>query len=389
MENHLQLIIDRNHRQLIPDNFDHQALMEDDQRVSLAIMATATDVRDAVQYLKRKPEGLTSVEALDAPGRRIFDPRKVIAYELWGILFKIDNRLKLTPLGWDLARSLTPEVQIFRSMISSIRPYQMVLECIFQNQLAVVTYLDALEYWLEHYPETLDKGDEKKLEASVLSFFHLCHAADLGVLTLGRKGQPARLRIHQEELSAFILSEKRSVAFDAPQDTRRPERTKTASVGSGVLQIAPMSTSKKLRLLISHNSKPNIAHFLEEMLGLIGIESDIIERQSSRSLPLPENTIRAMRRCAAALIIVSGEDFSENQQGDVSINPGVLVEIGAALVHFDHRVELLWDQQEPLPASLSGLSCSGFEGESLTSLEMGLRLIKTVKGFEQSFQPGT
>lgn len=386
MENHLQLIMN-NHRQLIPADFDHQPLTADDQRVSLAVMATASDVRDAVQYLKRQPEGLTSVEELDAPGRRIFDPRKIIAYELWGILFRIDSRLKLTPLGWDLARSLTPEVQIFRSMMSHIRPYYSVLEYMFRKKLAVVTYLDALEYWLQNYPETLDKGDEKTLEASVLSFFHLCHAADLGVLTLGRKGQPARLRIHQEELSAFILSEKPTVTFDAPQDTGRPER-KPAAVGGGVLQIAPSSTSKKLRLLISHNSKPNIAHFLEEMLGLIGIESDIIERQSSRSLPLPENTIRAMRRCAAALIIVSGEDFSENQQGEVAINPGVLVEIGAALVHFDHRVELLWDQQEPLPASLSGLSYNGFEGESLTSLEMGLRLIKTVKGFEQSFQQG-
>jgi len=386
MENHLQLIID-NHRQLIPGDFDPQPLMAEDQRVSLAIMATASDVRDAVQYLKRKPEGLTSVEELDAPGRRIFDPRKIIAYELWGILFRIDSRLKLTPLGWDLAHSLTPEVQIFRSMINHIRPYRMVLESIFRKQLTVVTYLDALEYWLQHYPETLDKGDEKTHEASVLSFFHLCHAADLGVLTLGRKGQPARLRIHQEELSAFILSEKTAVAFDAPRNTGGPER-KTATVGGGVLQIAPLSASKKLRLLISHNSKPNIANFLEEMLGLIGIESDVIERQTSRGLPLPENTIRAMRRCAAALIVVSGEDFSENPQGEVVLNPGVLVEIGAALVHFDHRVELLWDQHEPMPASLSGLNYCGFEGESLTSLELGLRLIKTVKGFEQSFQQG-
>lgn len=388
MENHLQLIMN-SRRALIRDDFGHQALTADEQRVSLAVMATASDVRDAVQYLKRKPEGLTSVEALDAPGRRIFDPRKVIAYELWGILFRLDNRLKLTPLGWDLANSLTPEVQIFRSMISHIRPYHVVLESIFRKQLTVVTYLDALEYWLQHYPEALDTGDEKTLEASVLSFFHLCHAADLGVLTLGRKGQPARLRIHQEELSAFLLSEKETVTLDAPRDTGKPERSKTASVGGGVLQIAPSSTSKKLRLLISHNSKPHIAHCLEEMLGLIGIESDIIERQSGSNLPLPENTIRAMRRCAAALIIVSGEDFSENQQGEVSINPGVLVEIGAALVHFDHRVELLWDQQAPLPASLSGLSSCEFEGESLTSLEMGLRLIKTIKGFEESFQQGT
>jgi hypothetical protein len=387
MENHLQLIMD-NHRALIPDDFDQQPLMADPQKVSLAVMATASDVRDAVQYLKRKPEGLTSVEELDAPGRRIFDPRKVIAYELWGILFRIDSRLKLTPLGWELARSLTPEVQIFRSMISNIRPYQVVLESMFRQKLAVVTYLDALEYWLQHYPEALDKGDEKTLEASVLSFFHLCHAADLGVLTLGRKGQPARLRIHQEELSGFLLSEKATVAFDASYDKGRPER-KAASAGGGVLQIAPLSTSKKLRLLISHNSKPDIAHFIEEMLALIGIESDIIERQSSSSLPLTENTIRALRRCAAALIIVSGDDFSENNQGEASINPGVLVEIGAALVHFDHRVELLWDQQAALPASLSGLSYCEFEGESLTSLETGLRLIKIVKGFEQSFQQGT
>src|SRR5687768_13593702 len=58
----------------------------DDAPLALPILATAGDIREVVQFLKKKPRGVTIVEAMDADKKRVFEPRKVTAYEFWGII---------------------------------------------------------------------------------------------------------------------------------------------------------------------------------------------------------------------------------------------------------------------------------------------------------------
>jgi len=41
-------------------------VVEDPPHVSLPLLATASDVRETVQFLKRKPEGITSAQAMDS-----------------------------------------------------------------------------------------------------------------------------------------------------------------------------------------------------------------------------------------------------------------------------------------------------------------------------------
>src|SRR5712692_9033828 len=178
---------------------------------TLPILATASDVREVVQLLKKKPEGITIVEASDAVRKRLFDPRKVAAYETWGILTKSGDRMKLSGLGREFASTLEPEAQIYRAMLDNTPAYRAVLEWIYQQNLDLVTYADIVEYWEEHFPEALQQG-EKTTEGHVVSFLHLCHAAEIGMTTVGRKGQPSRLRVDHDELAAYIEGSSRQVS---------------------------------------------------------------------------------------------------------------------------------------------------------------------------------
>ncbi|HYY43054.1 MAG TPA: hypothetical protein VE775_10005, partial [Pyrinomonadaceae bacterium] len=93
----------------------------------LPLLATAVDVRGIVQYLSRKPGGVTINEAVDAVKKQVFDPRKVLAYEALGLVARHGDRLKLSPLGHDLGRKLQPVAQVFRTLLDSQAPYRAVL----------------------------------------------------------------------------------------------------------------------------------------------------------------------------------------------------------------------------------------------------------------------
>lgn len=363
----------------------HQPIeIEDEaQTISLLVMATASDVREAVRYMKRKPEGLTSIEAMDPVRKKVFDPRRVAAYELWGIVSRTSDRLKLTPLGWDLARSLAPEAHIFRVMIKNTPPYHAALDWFFQTGLHRVTSADVLAYWQEQHSTFLDQRDEKTLEAGVITFFQLCHAADLGMATRGRKGQPTRLHIHLDELSAY-LEDKPAAVKVPPQDAER--NSLDARVERRPRLVMSAATQTPFRLLISHNRRPNVAGHLQEMMELMGIESEVIQRRAADMIPLAEDMLQALRRCAAAIIIISDEDCYVDHENNLSINRTGIVEIGAAYLHFDRRVQLLWDKKIPVPANLKRLPFCEIEGDELTSWGLGFQLIKSVKDFEESFQ---
>src|SRR5688572_24131927 len=87
---------------------------------ALPILATANDARELVRFLKKRPNGVTIVEAMNAEPRRIFDARKIAAYEFWGIIGRENERLVLTPLGEALAEALGPECRMHRDILHRV-----------------------------------------------------------------------------------------------------------------------------------------------------------------------------------------------------------------------------------------------------------------------------
>ena len=172
------------------------------QRARLPISTSAADIRDFVQYLRRKPPGVVAAEELDRARRRLFDDRRLQTYRSLGITDEDDGLLTLTPLGWELARRLEPEIDGFRQLLNGVPAYLSAVKWMHERNLEVVTSTDLLAFWSALY-DLDEKHDPEAMRGAVISFFSLCEAAELGTLTLGKRGHTTRLRVDHDALTEF------------------------------------------------------------------------------------------------------------------------------------------------------------------------------------------
>jgi hypothetical protein len=179
-------------------------LLEEEPVHTLSTTATANDLRDMVRILKKQPDGLSLTEAMDVFKKRILNPQKVAIYEYWGVILRNGNHLGLSPLGWELAQRLEQEVPVFRTMLDSIPLYRSVLEWVHDHSLNHIIHPEVISYWEKHHPATIRASQKESIKVNAVSFFHLCHAAEVGTVILGKKGHPARLLIDREELEEHL-----------------------------------------------------------------------------------------------------------------------------------------------------------------------------------------
>src|SRR5829696_8476895 len=134
------------------------------QVAALPLLATPGDLREAVQYLKRKPTGVSVIEALADAKRRVFEPRKVAAYEAWGVVARRGERLLLTRRGREFARTLEPETRAYRALLDSNPLYRAALAWIHRQGLDLVTHADVASYLQEGFGPLLAEAGPKGAE---------------------------------------------------------------------------------------------------------------------------------------------------------------------------------------------------------------------------------
>lgn len=377
---------------------------EEWSEAALPIMATAADVREVVQYLKRKPSGVSIVEAMDDVRRRLFEPRKIAAYEFWGIVERPHgDRLKLSARGRDFAAKLEPETTAYRGVLAGVAPYGDALRWMLTQQRDVVTYADVSAYWRAQHAEALQQCDERTAEAAVVCFFHLCQASELGTMTIGKRGQPARLRIEREELALYLegrtnASHASSAEVDAATNVLTTTSTDSHAIADDLLTTSaaiaaaastpppPFAASERLRLYVSCRAETRVVGQILTALELAGIESRRAPFAATQdSLPVGEDVFRAMHESNAALFVVTGEERAKNDRtdalktraADVALDENLLLEIGAAYVLYRRRVLLLWGAPHPLPAHLRSLPHFTFDRDTLT-WEQGVEVMKAI-----------
>ena len=334
-----------------------------DESMSLPGLATSGDIREAVQFLKRHADGITIVQAMDTFRKRVFDPRKVLAYEFWGIISRNGDRLKLTSLGWRLASLLAPEAEVYRAILNRTAAYRAALVWIYEENFELVTHMEIGSFWQEYYVEAVAGDSEEELEASAASFFQLCHAAELGLLTVGRKGQPTRVHIFREELET-CLSDNSSIDSerDRAEVVKQPGRI-------GQVNVPRTPAARMPRVFISYGRTPNSLGPITEALELAGCEYELSKRNQAEAIDFGA-TLDAMRRCEAGIIAIE-------KVADDDAKVGEDLQLGAALMHFEHRLVFLFQQGVHLPSGLSDLPSYEFE-EELT-WEEAVKVVKLVK----------
>jgi hypothetical protein len=301
-----------------------------------------------IRFLKHHREGITAVQAADAFRKRIFDARKVSAYEFWKIIARSGDRLKLTPLGWELAQCLNPEAKVYRTVLRNNAPYHEGLEWIQEQELELVTHLDIGEFWREHHSHVLQGDSEEQLEAHAASFFHICHEAEVGTLTVGRKGQPTRLHINPEELDSYLTG---------------IEQAQTEPV-------ACRTTASSPRVFISHPATPALVKHITNGLELADLRFETIDRAATEST-IPK-TLAVLKQCEAGVIVITEDN------GRVS--DLLLIQLGAALVQFGDRLLLVVKKGLTLPPEFD--SAARREVEDELTWNSGLELMRAIKGLK-------
>ena len=89
-----------------------------------------------------------------------------------------------------------------------------------------------------------------------------------------------------------------------------------------------------------------------------------------------------MEKCNCAIINISADEEKKQSDSSYAINENVLIEIGAAYLHYKRRVILLIDSRliGKLPSNIKELVSIRYEGEDL-SWNAGRQLQNALKEF--------
>jgi hypothetical protein len=362
--------------------------------MALPILTTADDVRNVVNYFKTKATGATLAEAKAALSKQLFDPRKVSAYQVWQVLTRDGDKFKLTPRAWELGRRPETEQAVFRQILDSVVPYRSALEWAYHQGFDSVNTVDVAAQWHEHHSASLDEDvKDKTIRDNAIAFFHLCEAAGLGKLTVGRGGNPTRLVLDRQALTSYVEagpSTPPTVSGNGAGESEHEEVDVTgeqeAHEGNGHVPEEvvppPAAPPEPLRVFIAHGDNMALVEQVETMLALADIKSEIAEAEETPAIPVPDKVRDAMRRAQAGIIVVGAEEKSKNEAGEYIVNENVLIEIGAAFVLYDRKVILMWDKRLRVPSNLQGLYRCEFEGDELT-WSAGMKLMKAIQQFKQ------
>jgi hypothetical protein len=293
---------------------------------------TVNDLRNLVRFLKQKQDGISPLEITDIFRRRLFEPCKLAAYKTWGIISDDFDLICLSPIGWKIAESLSAEARQYRAILHSIAPYESGLEWISASGSSLITYIEVKKFWNENFADSFPGRNEKTAEDCVTSFFHLCHAADLGIASVGRKGQPTRFSVDEAALGEFLLPSYRN--------GHQNPITKSNGHHRSYLTPVALQTQETTRLIVSCGPDPELPPSVREVLEITDFQYEVQIREEG-CLLLSESNRTKMHSCRAALI-VAGETNLVLSNGSYRFDDRLMSEIIASYALFEARVLLIW-----------------------------------------------
>jgi len=329
---------------------------------------TINDVRNLVRFLKRKPSGISPLEITDIFRRRLFEPCKLHAFKTWGIISLENDRISLSSIGWRIAESLGAEAKEYRTILSTIESYRMALEWISDSGITSIPYFDISTLWKKNCPEVFPTADEKTSENCIINFFHLCHSAELGIASVGRKGQPTRLAVDHLELKSFL-----DVLSDG--ELARPTITNNNGHRPVSFENYISVSDNPMRLFVSCNQAADLSPLLRGVLEMTDMQYEIQVREEGEML-LSAHSRQVMHGCRGALILADENNqilWNKNYRFDDRL----LSEIAASYALFEMRVLLIWKGEKPTLVPTKGLRVINVPDK--LDWETGLELSRHIK----------
>jgi Predicted nucleotide-binding protein containing TIR-like domain len=349
--------------------------------MSLPLRATIDDVEKLCTYLAAKPTGATLAEAKTVLDPSSVDIRKMSAFRAWGLITadEATGKMRLTDRGRGVAKDKGARKAVFlRESISAVPAYMAIVQRAVLKGDFTVAATDVAAHWHQHYRAEVSENDEV-INQQAICFFQLAEGCDLGRLIVGRKGQPTRFEFHEANARALFEG-----ASDAgvdiqldPDDGKAPSETPAGPpVANGVMAPAMSSLANGNRVFITHGKNKKVLEQIKRTVTSVGFEPVVSVQSETAAKPVPQKVMDDMRSCSAVVIHVGAED---DGKGNRLLNPNVLIEIGAAMMHCPNRFVLVVEEGIDVPSNLQGLYQSRYSGDSL-DWDAGMKIQEALRG---------
>ena len=250
-----------------------------------------------------------------------------------------------------------------------------------------ITSTEVASHWHEHFGSEVSDSD-KILNDQAVCFFQVAQGADLGTLTIGRKGNPTRFDFDIDAIQAFVIEPSEKLDSEVPM-LEEPESEAPASAdypdGSDAQDSSnrmDVTIPEGNRVFITHGRNHKILGQVKELVSYGKLEPVVAMEHETAAKPVPKKVMDDMRTCKAAVIHVSAEKVLYSEHGDIvsQINDNVLIEIGAAMALYGDKFVLLVEEGLELPSNLQGLYECRYSGEEL-SMPAAMKLLKAFSEF--------
>lgn len=353
--------------------------------MSLPIRTTVDDIDAVCGYLATKPTGATLAEAKAVVDKKRLDSRKLTALKFWELIDDAGGKLKITERG----RRCVKESGALRSMalrevVRDVQPYLAIVERLVHRRENTITTTEVASHWHEHFTNYVSDSD-KILNDQAVCFFQIAQGADLGALTIGRRGSSTRFDLEMdaartalEGLSGNIsekdIVEKHSENGDESEadiqevDDEHYQEGNRESIGN--------------RVFITHGKNRKILNQVKELVVYGKFEPVVSMENETAAKPVPKKVMDDMRTCNAAVIHVSAEGIKHDDKGNEipQINENVLIEIGAAMALYGDKFVLLVEEGLRLPSNLQGLYECRYQGDEL-NMSAIMKLLRAFSEF--------
>ena len=356
--------------------------------MSLPIRTTLDDIDAVCGYLVTKPTGATLAEARAVVDKKRLDARKLVALKFWGLIEDAGSKLKITERG----RQCVRDSGAFRSavlceVVGQFHPYRAIVERMAHRNEEAITATEVASHWHEHFTTDVS-GSEKILNDQAVCFFHVAQGADLGTLTIGRKGMPTRFDFDVDAAHAFVTESGESPDDELPIPERpnlgESDPADSPDAGGNDHESGGFDSTVTTgnRVFITHGRNSKILDQVKELVAYGKFRPVVAMEHETAAKPVPKKVMDDMRTCKAAVIHVSAEGVLYDREGKEmpQINENVLIEIGAAMALYGERFVLLVEEGLNLPSNLQGLYECRYEGDEL-NMPATMKLLKAFSEF--------
>jgi len=160
----------------------------------------------------------------------------------------------------------------------------------------------------------------------------------------------------------------------------QPEENEAPKIRTREPVVALEKGGENRRVFLTHGKNRSFLDPLKDLLSFGELEPVVSVERESVSQPVPDKVLAEMRSCGAAIIHVDADQRLLTQDGglQVTLNPNVLIEIGAAMALYGRRFILLVRDGITLPSNLQGLYEVRYAGEKLDG-DATIKLLKAIR----------